>query len=165
MHHQLLLITATISSIFVHVWKYVCSNYIRVMFERIVMWYDVHRMLLCCRWEFNEFVQWVIDWLLCLIHFLDCLLLINQLWRLEKEAEHINLLEVLIHLEAYDDMEDKYTLTVVVHDFLLKWGVTMWLHHILWLLCSYCQVEYESIRVNTMLNARMIMYIYIPFNY
>ena len=46
-------------------------------------------------------------------------MLINQLlWRLESDAEHIRLLEALIHLEAYDDLEDKLTLTVVVDDFL-----------------------------------------------
>ena len=40
------------------------------------------------------------------------------MWRLEKEAEHISLLEVLIHLEAYDDLDDILILTVVVDDFL-----------------------------------------------
>ena len=43
----------------------------------------------------------------------------NQLlWRLESDAEHISLLEVLIHLEAYDDLEEVLILTVVVDDFL-----------------------------------------------
>jgi len=42
------------------------------------------------------------------------------LWRLEKEAEHIRLLELLIHLEAYDDLDDILILTVVVDDFILS---------------------------------------------
>ena len=46
-------------------------------------------------------------------------MLINQrLWRLESDAEHISLLEALIHLEAYEDFDEVLLLTVVVDDFL-----------------------------------------------
>ena len=39
---------------------------------------------------------------------------------LEQELEHVSLLEMMIHFEAYEDLHDSLTLTVVVDQFLLS---------------------------------------------
>ena len=43
--------------------------------------------------------------------------LINQ--RLDREIVNVSLLEMAIHLEAYNDMDDLLILSIVVEDFLL----------------------------------------------
>jgi hypothetical protein len=46
-------------------------------------------------------------------------MLYQQVNRSEKELEHLSLVEAMIHLNAYDDLEEILVLSVVISDFLV----------------------------------------------
>jgi hypothetical protein len=46
-------------------------------------------------------------------------MLYQQVYRLEKELEHLSLVEAMIHFNAYDALEEILVLAIVISDFFL----------------------------------------------
>ena len=59
----------------------------------------------------------------CVFQFSDCcvciFMLYQQVYRSEKELEHLSLVEATIHFKAYDALEEILVLSVVISDFFL----------------------------------------------
>ncbi len=59
----------------------------------------------------------------CVFQFSYCcvciLMLYQQVYHLEKELEHLSLVEAMIHFNAYDVLEEILVLSVMISDFLV----------------------------------------------